>query len=108
VTVNPDKPLERKRQFKLRKLANLGQILAAGSKVLRAMADGSIDRQLGASLMAGLHVQRGILELQAITKLEAKLALLELRDISPTNNNLTRRLEDYGRQQQLSQVNRTN
>ena len=66
-------------------MATLNQILKAGSKTLRAMADGSLDSQLGARIMNGLQIQRGALELRELIELRRKLdSLSPLIDVSPS------------------------
>jgi len=77
---------EKPKRFQLGRLATLNQILKAGSKTLRAMADGSLDSQLGARIMNGLQIQRGALELRELIELRRKLdSFSPLIDVSPTN-----------------------
>jgi hypothetical protein len=81
----------RPKKFKLGPLGTLNQLLTAGSRTLRAMADGSLDGQLGARLMNGLGIQRSILELQSLMRIEAKLDAMDATiDVTPN-----RRLEDF-------------
>lgn len=64
-------------------MSNTGQLCRQLSRVLKAMADGSIDQQLGARLCAGMGVLRSAMEsgeiAVEIARLEAKvIALAEL------------------------------
>jgi hypothetical protein len=49
------------RQFRIGRLANLGQVIKALGKTIRAMADGSIESQVGAvSAMAWASCARAL------------------------------------------------
>src|SRR5262249_39704997 len=50
------------KQFRIGQLSNLGQVTRALGKTIRAMADGSLDRQLGASICNGLNHMRACFE----------------------------------------------
>ena len=50
------------RQFRIGRLANLGQVIKALGKTIRAMADGSIDSQVGGRICNGLGIMRACLE----------------------------------------------
>ena len=61
------------RQFRIGRLANLGQVINALGKTIRAMADGSVDSQLGARICNGLGIMRACLEAQELERLEARM-----------------------------------
>jgi hypothetical protein len=61
------------RQFRIGRLANLGQVIKALGKTIRAMADGSIDSQAGARICNGLGIMRACLETQKLEQLEARM-----------------------------------
>ena len=61
------------RQFRIGRLANLGQVIKALGKTIRAMADGSIDSQVGARICNGLGIMRACLETQKLEQLEARM-----------------------------------
>ena len=49
------------RKFKLGPLGNLNQVTKGSAKTIRAMADGTLDSQLGARICNGLGIMRGAL-----------------------------------------------
>jgi hypothetical protein len=61
------------RQFRIGRLANLGQVIKALGKTIRAMADGSIDSQVGGRICNGLGIMRACLETQKLEQLEARM-----------------------------------
>jgi hypothetical protein len=61
------------KQFRIGRLANLGQVIKALGKTIRAMADGSIDSQVGARICNGLGIMRACLETQKLEQLEARM-----------------------------------
>jgi hypothetical protein len=61
------------RQFWIGRLANLGQIVKALGKTIRAMADGTLDSQVGARICNGLGIMRACLETQKLEQLEARM-----------------------------------
>jgi hypothetical protein len=61
------------RQFRIGRLATLGQVIKALGKTVRAMADGSIDSQVGARICNGLGIMRACLETQKLEQLEARM-----------------------------------
>jgi hypothetical protein len=61
-TIRPTK------KFKLGPLGNLNQVVKALGKTIRAMADGSIDSQLGARICNGLGIMRACPETAAVTE----------------------------------------
>jgi hypothetical protein len=61
------------RTFKLGPLGNLNQVIKALGKTIRAMADGSIDSQVGARICNGLGIMRACLETQQLEQLEARM-----------------------------------
>jgi len=72
-----EQALGKPKPFRLTHLGSLNQLLKAGSKVLRAMASGELDSQLGARLMNGLHIMRAIVETSTIQRIEQKLDELQ-------------------------------
>ena len=61
------------KQFRIGRLANLGQVIKALGKTIRAMADGSIDSQVGARICNGLGIMRACLETQKLEQLESRM-----------------------------------
>ena len=61
------------RQFRIGRLANLGQVIKALGKTIRAMANGSIDSQVGGRICNGLGIMRACLETQKLEQLEARM-----------------------------------
>jgi hypothetical protein len=75
------------KQFKIGRLANLGQVIKALGKTIRAMSDGSLDSQVGARICNGLGIMRACLETQKLEQLEARMSeigrLLGSRPVIP-------------------------
>ena len=61
------------RKFTLGPLGTLNQVIKALSKTIRAMADGTLDSQVGARICNGLGIMRACLETQKLEKLEARM-----------------------------------
>jgi hypothetical protein len=61
------------RKFTLGPLGNLNQVIKALGKTIRAMADGSIDSQVGGRICNGLGIMRACLETQKLEQLEARM-----------------------------------
>ena len=59
------------RKFKLGPLGSLNQVTKGLAKTIRAMADGSLDSQVGARICNGLGMMRACLETQKQEQLEA-------------------------------------
>jgi hypothetical protein len=55
------------------RLANVGQVTKALGKTIRAMADDSIDSQLGGRICSGLGIMRACLETLKLERLEARM-----------------------------------
>jgi hypothetical protein len=70
---NSDQIQTAPRKFKLGPLGNLNQVIKALGKTIRAMADGSIDSQVGARICNGLGIMRACLETQKLEQLEARM-----------------------------------
>jgi hypothetical protein len=64
-------------------LGNLNQIIKGLAKTLRAMADGSLDSQIGARICNELGIMRACLETAALERIEDRLNQLEG---TPTSN----------------------
>jgi hypothetical protein len=61
------------RQFRIGRLANLGQVIKALGKTIRAMADGTLDSQVGARICNGLGIMRACFETQKLEQLEGRM-----------------------------------
>ena len=61
------------REFKLGHLGNLNQIIKGLAKTIRAMADGTLDSQVGARICNGLGIMRACLETQKLEQLESRM-----------------------------------
>ena len=61
------------RKFKLGPLGNLNQVTKGLAKTIRAMADGSLDSQVGARICNSLGIMRACLETQKLEQLEARM-----------------------------------
>jgi hypothetical protein len=61
------------RKFKLGHLGNLNQVTKGLAKTIRAMADGTLDSQVGARICNGLGIMRACLETQKLEQLEARM-----------------------------------
>jgi hypothetical protein len=61
------------RKFTLGPLGNLNQVIKALGKTIRAMADGSIDSQVGGRICNGLGIMRACLETQKLEQLETRM-----------------------------------
>jgi hypothetical protein len=67
------------KKFTLGPLGTLNQVLKALGKTIRAMADGSIDSQVGARICNGLGIMRGCIESQTLERLEERMQSLNER-----------------------------
>jgi hypothetical protein len=61
------------RKFRLGHLGNLNQVIKALGLTIRAMADGTLDSQVGARICNGLGIMRACLETQKLEQLEARM-----------------------------------
>ena len=61
------------RKFKLGPLGNLNQVTKGLAKTIRAMADGTLDSQVGGRICNGLGIMRACLETQKLEQLEARM-----------------------------------
>jgi hypothetical protein len=61
------------RKFSLGRLGTLSQVIKALSKTIRAMADGTLDSQVGARICNGLGIMRACLETQKLEQLEVRM-----------------------------------
>ena len=61
------------RKFTLGPLGNLNQVTKGLAKTIRAMADGTLDSQVGARICNGLGIMRACLETQKLEQLEARI-----------------------------------
>jgi hypothetical protein len=64
-------------KFKLGPLGNLNQVVKGLAKTIRAMADGSLDSQVGARICNGLGIMRACLETAKLERIEGRLDQLE-------------------------------
>jgi hypothetical protein len=80
------------RKFKLGPLGNLNQVTKGLAKTIRAMADGSLDSQVGARICNGLGIMRACLETQKLEQLELRMSeisrLLGARPVIPSPLNI--------------------
>ena len=60
---------DRPKQFKLGHLGTLNQVIVALGKTIRAMADGSVDFQVGSRIANGLGIMRQCLETRTLDQL---------------------------------------
>ena len=73
------------RKFKLGPLGNLNQVAKGLAKTIRAMADGTLDSQVGARICNGLGIMRACLETQKLEQLEARMDEIAHRARDRTN-----------------------
>jgi hypothetical protein len=66
----PSKPAKK---FQLGHLGTLNQVIVALGKTIRAMADGTLDSQVGARICNGLGIMRACLETQKLEQLESRM-----------------------------------
>ena len=65
------------KQFRLGHLGNLNQVIVALGKTIRAMADGSVDSQVGSRIANGLGIMRQCLETRTLDQLGERLDQIE-------------------------------
>src|SRR6516164_3163814 len=77
--MNKDSPQQHDgpKKFQLGPLGNLNQVVKGLAKTIRAMADGTIDSQLGARICNGLGIMRACLETATLDRLEGRLDELQ-------------------------------
>jgi hypothetical protein len=68
-------------KFRLGPLRDLGDVIGALSKTIRAMADHSLDDQRGARICNGLGIMRACLETQVLQSIEDKIEKVARRAI---------------------------
>jgi hypothetical protein len=73
VTKDSDQTQTAPRKFKLGPLGNMNQVVKALGITIRAMADGSLDSQVGARLCSGLGILRAALENKMLEDISARL-----------------------------------
>jgi hypothetical protein len=61
------------RKFKLGPLGNLNQVTKGLAKTIRAMADGTLDSQVGARICNGLGIMRACFETQKLDQLDVRM-----------------------------------
>src|SRR5260370_41545845 len=61
------------KQFRIGRLANLGQVIKALGKTIRAMSNGSLDSQVGARICNSLGIMRACFETQKLEQLEERM-----------------------------------
>jgi hypothetical protein len=89
------------RQFRIGRLANLGQVIKALGKTIRAMGDGSIDSQVGARICNGLGIMRACLETQKLEQLEVRMDEIADR-VARDRTNGARERDQHHEAQRLS------
>ena len=76
------------KKFKLGPLGNLTQVTRALGKTIRAMADGTLDSQVGARIRNWLGTMRTCLETATLEQIDDRLDQLEaVRRYGDTSNN---------------------
>ena len=89
------------KQFKLGHLGTLNQVIVALGKTIRAMADGSVDSQVGSRIANGLGIMRQCLETRTLDQLGERLDQIEGAGghmARQTVTRLTSRIEDLAEQ----------
>src|SRR5262245_66488442 len=61
------------KKFSLGPLGTLNQVTKGLAKTIRAMADGTLDSQVGARICNGLGIMRACLETQKLEQLEVRM-----------------------------------
>jgi len=80
VSKDSDQTQTAPRKFKLGPLGSLNQVTKGLAKTIRAMADGTLDSQVGARICHSLGILRSCMETQKLELLEARLnQLIEQR-----------------------------
>jgi hypothetical protein len=67
------------RKFKLGPLGTLNQVTKGLAKTIRAMADGTLDSQVGARICNGLGIMRMCFETQKLEELGARMGEISRR-----------------------------
>src|SRR5499426_1231128 len=62
------------KKFSLGPLGTLNQVTKGLAKTIRAMADGTLDSQVGARICNGLGIMRACLETQKLEQLEVRMS----------------------------------
>src|SRR2546430_9332791 len=62
------------KKFRLGPLGSLNQVTKGLAKTIRAMADGTLDSQVGARICNGLGTMRACLETQKLEQLESRMS----------------------------------
>ena len=73
MSTNSDQTQAAPGKFKLGPLASLNQVTKGLAKTIRAMADGTLDSQVGARICNGLGIMRACLETQKLEQLESRM-----------------------------------
>jgi hypothetical protein len=73
MSTEPEQPSKESKKFQLGPLGNLNQVTKGLAKTIRAMADGTLDSQVGARICNGLGIMRACLEAQKLEQLEARM-----------------------------------
>jgi hypothetical protein len=81
------------KQFRIGRLATLGQVSKALGKTIRAMSDGSLDSQVGARICNGLGIMRACFETQKLEQLESRMD--EIADRVPYARTSTHEAQRY-------------
>ena len=79
------------KQFRIGRLATLGQVIKALGKTIRAMSDGSLDSQVGARICNGLGIMRACFETQKLEQLESRMDEIVHRIARDRSTNETQR-----------------
>jgi hypothetical protein len=65
------------KKFELGRLGNLNQVIRGLAKTIRAMADGSLESQVGARICNGLGIMRACMETARLDEIKTRLDELE-------------------------------
>jgi hypothetical protein len=77
ITKDSRQQVEAPKKFQLGHLGSLNQVVKALGKTIRAMADGTIDSQLGARICNASGIMRACLETATLERLEDRLDELQ-------------------------------
>ena len=73
VSTDSDQTEAALRKFTLGPLGSLNQVTKGLAKTIRAMADGTLDSQVGARICNGLGIMRACFETQKLEQLESRM-----------------------------------
>jgi glutamate synthase domain-containing protein 2 len=101
VSKDSDQTQTAPRKFKLGPLGSLNQVTKGLAKTIRAMADGTLDSQVGARICNGLGIMRACFETQKLEQLESRMDEIAHR-VARDRTNGTRERTSTDEAQRLS------